>query len=77
MFLFKTMLPIPSSIKAKNFKTFWCKDWCRSCYKTKCFYQISLVFRDWGLFLIGEDVWIDNLAFISIGKTCFISRAFY
>ena len=74
MFLFKTILPIPSSIKSKVLRLFGAKIGVGVVIKPNVSikYPWFLEIKDYSW--IGEDVWIDNLAFISIGKNCVLSQ---
>ena len=74
MFLFKTMLPIPSSIKRKVLKLFGAKVGVGVVIKPNVSVKYPWLLEIGDYSWIGEDVWIDNLAFISIGKNCVLSQ---
>ncbi len=77
MFVFKTMLPIPSSIKVKILKLFGAKMGIDIVIKPnvniKYPWFLSIGDYSW----IGEAVWIDNLATVNIGKNCVLSQGAY
>jgi len=77
MFLFKTMLPIPSSTKVKVLKVFGATVGSGVVIKpnVNIKYPWFLTIGDdcW----IGEDVWIDNLAQVSIGNNVCLSQGAY
>jgi putative colanic acid biosynthesis acetyltransferase WcaF len=77
MFIFKTMLPIPSSIKVKILKIFGAKVENGVVIKPnvsiKYPWFLSVGDNCW----IGEDVWIDNLAFVRIGNNVCLSQGSY
>ena len=77
MFIFKTMLPIPSSIKVKILKLFGAKMGQGVVIKPnvniKYPWFLSIGDYSW----IGESAWIDNLAAVSIGKNCILSQGAY
>jgi len=76
-FLFKTMLPIPSSTKVKVLKAFGATVGSGVVVKpnVKIKYPWFLTIGNdcW----IGEDVWIDNLALVSIGNNVCLSQGAY
>lgn len=77
MFLFKTMLPVPSSIKAKILRLFGAKIGICTVLKP----NINIKYP-WFLTIgdhcwIGEEVWIDNLAPITLGSNVCISQGAY
>ncbi|KAB7881207.1 colanic acid biosynthesis acetyltransferase WcaF [Poseidonibacter ostreae] len=77
MFLFKTMLPIPSSIKIKVLRTFGASVGNGVVIKP----NVNIKYP-WFLIIgndcwIGEDVWIDNLAQVSIGNNVCLSQGAY
>ena len=74
MFVFKTMLPIPSSIKAKILRLFGAKIGVGVVIKPNVSIKYPWFLEIGDYSWIGEDVWIDNLAFISIGKNCVLSQ---
>ena len=74
MFLFKTMLPIPSSIKVKVLKAFSAKVGNAVVIKPNVNIKYPWLLEIGDYSWIGEDVWIDNLAYISIGKNCVLSQ---
>ncbi|MDD5202065.1 MAG: WcaF family extracellular polysaccharide biosynthesis acetyltransferase [Sulfurimonas sp.] len=77
MFIFKTMLPIPSSIKAKVLRVFGAKMGNGVVIKPnvsiKYPWFLSIGDNCW----IGEDVWIDNLAFVTICNNVCLSQGSY
>ena len=77
IFLFKTMLPIPSSIKVKVLRTFGASVGNAVVIKpnVNIKYPWFLTIGDdcW----IGEDVWIDNLAQVSIENNVCLSQGSY
>lgn len=77
MFVFKTMLPIPSGVKAKILRAFGAKVGSDVVFKP----NISIKYP-WFLSVgdncwIGEGVWIDNLAQVSIGNNVCLSQDSY
>ena len=74
MFLFKTMLPIPSSIKSKVLRLFGADIGKAVVIKPNVNIKYPWLLKIDDYSWIGEDVWIDNLAFISIGKNCVVSQ---
>lgn len=74
MFLFKTMLPIPSSIKSKVLRLFGADIGKAVVIKPNVNIKYPWFLKIDDYSWIGEDVWIDNLAFISIGKNCVVSQ---
>jgi len=77
MFVFKTMFPIPSSIKVKVLRIFGAKVGKGVVIKPnvsiKYPWFLSVGDNCW----IGEDVWIDNLAFVRIGNNVCLSQGSY
>ena len=77
IFIFKTMLPIPSSLKVKVLRLFGSMVGERVVIKpnVNIKYPWFLTIGDncW----IGEDVWIDNLAQVSIGSNVCLSQGAY
>jgi len=77
MFIFKTLLPIPSGIKAKVLRLFGANIGNGVVIKPnvniKYPWFLSIGDYTW----IGEDVWIDNLAQVSIGSHCVLSQGSY
>jgi len=77
MFFFKTMLPFPSSLKVKLLKLFAAKTGQSVVIKpnVNIKYPWFLTIGDhcW----IGEGVWIDNLAQVTLGKHCVLSQGAY
>ena len=77
MFVFKTMFPIPSSIKVKVLSLFGTKVGSGVVIKPnvsiKYPWFLSVGDNCW----IGEDVWIDNLAFVRIGNNVCLSQGSY
>lgn len=76
-FVFKTMLPIPSSIKTKILRIFGAKVGNGVVIKP----NVSIKYP-WFLTIgdncwIGEDVWIDNLAEVNIGNNVCLSQGSY
>lgn len=74
MFLFKTMLPIPSSIKSKVLRLFGADIGKAVVIKPNVNIKYPWFLKIDDYSWIGEDVWIDNLTFISIGKNCVVSQ---
>jgi putative colanic acid biosynthesis acetyltransferase WcaF len=74
MFLFKTMLPIPSSIKKRILKLFGAKIGVGVVIKPNVSIKYPWLLEVGDYSWIGEDVWIDNLAKITIGKNCVLSQ---
>ena len=74
MFLFKTMLPIPSSIKVKVLRLFGAKVGKAVVIKPNVNIKYPWLLEIDDFTWIGEDVWIDNLAKITIGKNCVLSQ---
>lgn len=77
MFIFKTMLPIPSSIKVKILRLFGAKIGQGVVVKPdvsiKYPWFLSIGDYTW----IGENVWIDNLTEVTIGANCVLSQGAY
>jgi len=77
MFLFKTMFPIPSSVKSKVLRVFGAKVGTGVVIKPnvsiKYPWFLSIGDNCW----IGEDVWIDNLAQVTIGNNVCLSQGAY
>ena len=77
MFIFKTLFPIPSSIKVKVLRLFGADVGNGVVIKPnvniKYPWFLSIGDYSW----IGEDVWIDNLAQVSIGTNCVLSQGAY
>lgn len=77
MFLFKTMLPFPSSLKSKVLRAFGAKVGNGVVIKPNVNIKYPW-FLDVGNYTwIGEGVWIDNLAEVKIGKNCVLSQGSY
>ncbi|MGA1933797.1 WcaF family extracellular polysaccharide biosynthesis acetyltransferase [Arcobacter sp. YIC-464] len=74
MFLFKTMLPIPSNIKCKVLKLFGAIVGLGVVIKPNVSIKYPWLLEIGDYSWIGEDVWIDNLAKITIGKNCVLSQ---
>lgn len=74
MFLFKTMLPIPSFIKCKVLKVFGAKVGRSVVIKPNVNIKYPWFLEIGDYSWIGEDSWIDNLAKITIGKNCVLSQ---
>ena len=74
MFVFKTMLPIPSSIKVKVLRIFGAKVGKSVVIKPNVNIKYPWLLEIGDFTWIGEDVWIDNLAKITIGKNCVLSQ---
>lgn len=77
MFVFKTTLPIPSGLKARVLRVFGAKVGHGVVIKP----NISIKYP-WFLSIgescwIGEDVWIDNLAYVNIGNNVCLSQGAY
>jgi putative colanic acid biosynthesis acetyltransferase WcaF len=77
MFLFKTMLPLPSSIKVKVLRAFGATIGTAVVLKPnvniKYPWFLSIGDNCW----IGEGVWIDNLAQVTIGNNVCLSQESY
>ena len=74
MFLFKTMLPIPSNIKAKILRFFGANIGIEVVIKPNVNIKYPWFLQIGDYSWIGENVWIDNLASITIGKNCVLSQ---
>lgn len=74
IFLFKTMFHIPSSIKAKILRFFGAKVGIGVVIKPNVSIKYPWFLEIGDYSWIGENVWIDNLAFVSIGKNCILSQ---
>ena len=77
MFVFKTLLPIPSSVKARVLRIFGAKVGNGVVIKP----NVSIKYP-WFLTIgdncwIGEDVWIDNLAHVNIESNVCLSQGAY
>ena len=76
-FFFRTSLPIPSIVKASILRGFGAKVGKSVVIKPnvniKYPWKLSIGDNTW----IGEGVWIDNLAYVSIGANCCISQGAY
>ncbi|NOQ29842.1 MAG: colanic acid biosynthesis acetyltransferase WcaF [Helicobacteraceae bacterium] len=77
MFLFKTMLPLPSMLKAKVLRFFGASVGVNVVIKPnvniKHPWLLSVGDHTW----IGEGVWIDNLALVNIGSNVCLSQGCY
>ena len=77
MFVFKTMFPFPSGLKAKILRAFGAKVGSGVVIKPnvsiKYPWFLSIGRNSW----IGEDVWIDNLARVTIGSNVCLSQDCY
>ena len=77
IFVFKTMFPIPSNIKVKVLRIFGAKVGVGVVIKPnvsiKYPWLLSMGDNSW----VGEDVWIDNLAFVRIGNNVCLSQGCY
>lgn len=74
MFIFKTMFPFPSSIKTNILKIFGAKVGKGIVIKPNVSIKYPWLLEINDYTWIGEDVWIDNLAKITIGKNCVLSQ---
>jgi putative colanic acid biosynthesis acetyltransferase WcaF len=74
MFLFKTMVPIPSSIKVKVLRLFGAEMGVDIVIKPNVSIKYPWFLEVGDYSWIGEDVWIDNLAQVNIGKNCILSQ---
>lgn len=74
MFLFKTMFPFPLSIKRKILQLFGAKIGDGVVIKPSVSIKYPWLLEIGDYSWIGEDVWIDNLAKITIGKNCVLSQ---
>ena len=77
MFLFKTMLPIPSSIKVKILRMFGATVGNRVVIKPNVNIKYPWFLTIGNDCWIGEDVWIDNLAQVTIGNNVCLSQGSY
>ncbi len=77
MFLFKTMLPITSSIKVKILKSFGAKIGVGVVIKPNVSIKYPWFLEVGDYSWIGEEVWIDNLANVRIGQNCILSQGSY
>ena len=75
--LFRTSLPVPSTIKVAILKLFGANIGAGVVIKPsvniKYPWKLSLGEHTW----IGEDVWIDNLEAVNIGDNCCLSQGCY
>ena len=77
MLIFKTMLPIPSSIKSKLLKLFGAKIGRNIVIKPNVNIKYPWFLEIGDNCWIGEDVWIDNLAQVTIGNNVCLSQGSY
>ena len=77
IFIFKTMLPIPSSIKSKLLKLFGAKIGRNIVIKPNVNIKYPWFLEIGDNCWIGEDVWIDNLAQVTIGNNVCLSQGSY
>lgn len=76
-FLFRTSLPLPSSIKVNLLKIFGAQIGdgvvIKPCVNIKYPWKLYIGNYSW----IGENVWIDNLDVVKIGDSCCLSQGCY
>ncbi len=77
MFLFKTMFPIPSSVKSKVLRVFGAKVGSGVVIKPNVNIKYPWFLTIGNDCWIGEDVWIDNLDQVSIGNNVCLSQGAY
>ena len=77
MFIFKTMIPIPSSIKVKVLRTFGAKVGNAVVIKPNVNIKYPWFLEIGDNCWIGEGVWIDNLAQVTIGNNVCLSQGSY
>jgi len=75
MCFFKTMLPFPSGMKVKILRLFGAKVGVAVVIKPNVNIKYPWFLEIGAHTWIGEDVWIDNLAQVSIGEHCVLSQA--
>jgi len=74
MFVFKTMLPIPSKIKVKILKLYGAKVGYNVLIKPNVNIKYPWFLEIGNDVWIGENVWIDNLAQVTIGNDVCLSQ---
>ncbi len=77
MFVFKTMLPIPSKIKVKILKLYGAKVGYNVLIKPNVNIKYPWFLEIGNDVWIGENVWIDNLAQVTIGNDVCLSQDAY
>ena len=77
MFIFKTMLPIPSSVKVKILRAFGAKVGKGVVLKPDISIKYPWFLKIGDYCWIGENVWIDNLAIVTIGNNVCLSQGCY
>ncbi len=77
MFIFKTMLPIPSKIKVNILKLFGAKIGYNTTLKPNINIKYPWFLEIGNDVWIGEGVWIDNLTYVKIGDDVCISQDAY
>lgn len=77
MFFFKTMLPFPSSFKVKLLKLFGAKVGQGVVIKPNVNIKYPWFLEIDNHVWIGENVWIDNLAKVTIGSNVVLSQGSY
>lgn len=77
IFFFKTFLPFPSNFKVKVLKLFGSKVGKGVVLKPSINIKYPWFLEIGNFVWIGEEVWIDNLAKITIGNNCTISQGAY
>jgi putative colanic acid biosynthesis acetyltransferase WcaF len=75
MCFFKTMFPFPSSVKVKILRVFGAKVGVAVVIKPNVNIKYPWFLEIGDYTWIGEDVWIDNLVQVTIGKHCVLSQA--
>ena len=74
IFIFKTMIPIPSFIKCKVLRLFGANIGINVVIKPNVSIKYPWFLQIGDFSWIGENVWIDNLAQVEIGKNCVLSQ---
>jgi len=77
IFVFKTMFPIPSNIKVKILRVFGASIGLGVVIKPNVNIKYPWFLSVGDYTWIGEDVWIDNLVQVTIGKHCVLSQGAY
>ena len=77
MFIFKTLLPIPSSVKVKILRAFGAKVGKGVVLKPDVSIKYPWFLKIGDYCWIGENVWIDNLASVMIGNNVCLSQGSY
>ena len=77
MFIFRTMLPIPSSIKVKILRVFGSSIGKKVIIKPNVNIKYPWLLKIGDYCWIGEEVWIDNLAQVTLGGNVCLSQGSY